>query len=262
MAQYYDNFVLEQRVQDYLSTKLGMSQFLTLDSSLTEAPGMKKFINTYKKNGVAEDVAEGAGNANLLSVSYEPKEYDVKVAQATFKYSDEQMMKDPYYVDKGVEAVAESLINKFTKEAIEELRTGSLEVAVSTLGYEAVVDALAELNLESGEDAGYMMLVSPKGKAEIQKNLAGQLMYVEAFARTGYVGSLCGIPIYVSKAFVEDDDCEALIVSPEAVRCFVKKSPYIEQSRDIEKRQNTVVGGQVYVIALVNDDKVVRIKRA
>ena len=43
----YDNFVLESKLKDILTTKLDTKTLMTIDDSLTESAGMIKKINTY-----------------------------------------------------------------------------------------------------------------------------------------------------------------------------------------------------------------------
>ena len=62
----YENFVLENKIKDFLDTELDMAQFATHDSSLAENPGMKKTINTYTATGNVEDLAMGVGNSDII----------------------------------------------------------------------------------------------------------------------------------------------------------------------------------------------------
>lgn len=47
----YENFVLENKFEDLLTTKVDLSNYMTVDTSLTEAPGMKKKIHKYTATG-------------------------------------------------------------------------------------------------------------------------------------------------------------------------------------------------------------------
>lgn len=47
----YQNFVLENKIEDILKTKIDLQNYMTVDESLTQAPGMKKVINTYTATG-------------------------------------------------------------------------------------------------------------------------------------------------------------------------------------------------------------------
>lgn len=58
----FDNKVVETKLENQLMTSLNMNQFITMDYSLTENPGMTKVIRTYVGTGEVEDLAMGAGN--------------------------------------------------------------------------------------------------------------------------------------------------------------------------------------------------------
>lgn len=62
----FDNEVLETKLENQLITKLNMNQFITMDYSLTEAPGMVKKIRTYVGTGAVEDLDMGDGNTEVI----------------------------------------------------------------------------------------------------------------------------------------------------------------------------------------------------
>jgi len=105
------------------------------------------------------------------------------------------------------------------------------------------------------DEAGLFCLINPAEKAAIRKNLADDLKYVEDFARTGYIGSVCGVPIYVSKAVPEDT---AYLATKEAVTVFVKKGAETEQERDANHRLNTIYARKVMLVALTNKTKLIK----
>lgn len=256
----YENFIIENKVNEYLNTKLGMSQFLTVDTSLESSAGMIKKVHKYTKSGSAQTVTEGNGNTSALSITYTPATHTVTTTQAKFAYSDEAEMADPYFVDKGVEAIADSIVNEYNAAAVAQFMTSENIVYTgdTTIDEDDFADAIAELALEDNEENGFFALVSPKTKAILRKSIGEELKYVEAFARTGYIGSVCGIPVYTSKAVADD---KVIIANPQAVTCFMKKDVEIEQDRDIDTRTNTIVGRNVKVIALTDESKCVIIAK-
>ena len=255
----YENFIIENKINEYLTSKLGMSQFLTVDNTLTETDGMTKKVHKYTVTGSAETVAEGEGNTAALTVGYTPVDYTVKTTQAKFEYTDEADMVDSFYVDKGVEALAKAIINQYNAAAIAEFEktTNVVYTNDGVVDFENFADALAQLNLEDADEVGFFALVNPKMKAIIRKSLGQDLRYVEDYARNGYVGSVCGIPIYTSKLV---SDGTVIIANKNAVTCFVKKNATTEQERDAELRKNKIIARDVNVIALTNEGYCVKIK--
>lgn len=47
----YENFVLENKIEDMLITGVDMNAYMTTDYSLTENAGMKKVIHVYNATG-------------------------------------------------------------------------------------------------------------------------------------------------------------------------------------------------------------------
>lgn len=248
----YEDFVLESKIENLLTTGIDVNAYMTIDYSLTENYGMKKVVNVYTATGEVEDLGMGEGNSAEITVSFTPTEYTVGVTQGKFAYYDEQEMTDPMVVDAGLQAIADKMTNDLTEKAIAEFGKATLSVEVDW-GFDSVVDAIAKLNTESEE--GLFMLVNPAEKSTLRKKLGQDLKYSEGFARTGYIGSVCGVPVIVSKAVPSG---EGYLASKEAVTCFVKKGSEIEQERDADKRNNKVIARKVMLVALTDANKVVK----
>nr|DAJ70473.1 MAG TPA: hypothetical protein [Caudoviricetes sp.] len=79
----FDNKIIEAKAKDLLTTAVNTRSLMTVDTSLTEASGMTKTINTYTYSGTAEELANGVGNtaANRGSISYTGTDYTVKMVQ-------------------------------------------------------------------------------------------------------------------------------------------------------------------------------------
>lgn len=253
----YENFVLENKMNEFLDTKLDMNSYMTIDASLTQAPGMIKTVNVYDVSGSVEDVSAGQGNSQSVEAYFTGVDYEVEVTQGRFIYSDEQEMQDPYIVDVGLKGLADEMVNDMVGKAITELGTASLTYdwdATGNFTFDDAVDAIAELNVE--DEAGLFFLVSPADKAKVRKGLGDDLKYSEGFARTGYIGSVAGVPVVVTKAVSEG---HIYLATKDAVTAFIKKSTEIEQDRDPNTRTNTVYARKVAVIALTDATKVVHI---
>lgn len=248
----YENFVLESKIENLLTTGIDMNAYMTIDYSLAENAGMKKVVNVYTATGEVEDLGMGVGNSAEITVSFTPTEYTVGVTQGKFAYYDEQEMTDPMVVDAGLQAIADKMANDLTEKAIAEFGKATLTLEVDW-GFDSVVDAIAKLNTESEE--GLFMLVNPAQKATLRKKLGQDLKYSEGFARTGYIGSVCGVPVIVSRAVPVGT---GYLASKEAVTCFVKKGSEIEQERDADKRNNKVIARKVMLVALTDANKVVK----
>lgn len=256
----YQNFVLENKLEDLLVTHIDMNQFATQDTSLVEEAGMTKKINQYTSTGDVEDLAMGVGNTDEIEVSFTQVPYTVGVTQGRFAYFDEQEMTDPMVVDAGLNGLATRMTNDLTNKIVAELDKATLTYDASATGltFDAIVDAIAKFPHEDAED-GLFLLINRADLAGLRKNLKDELKYVEAFARTGYIGSVCGVPVYVSDAVPAK---KAFLATKEAVTVFTKKGSETEQERDANIRKNTVYARKVMLVALTDATRVVEIATA
>ena len=256
----YQNFVLENKLEDLLVTHIDMNQFATQDTSLVEEAGMTKKINQYTSTGDVEDLAMGVGNTDEIEVSFTQVPYTVGVTQGRFAYYDEQEMTDPMVVDAGLYGLATRMTNDLTNKIVAELDKATLTYDASATGltFDAIVDAIAKFPHEDAED-GLFILINRADLAGLRKNLKDELKYVEAFARTGYIGSVCGVPVYVSDAVPAK---KAFLATKEAVTVFTKKGSETEQERDANIRKNTVYARKVMLVALTDATRVVEIATA
>lgn len=245
----FDNEVLEVKLENQLITAMNMNQFITMDYSLTEAPGMVKKIRTYRGTGAVEDLAMGAGNSVAIGSEFSEESYEVTTTQGHVPFYDEQQMNDPVAIDKAIQHLSEALTNDITTKVVAELDKGTGVLA--TLDFDGVVDAVAEFPEENA--TGLYLLMAKDAYADVQKACKDQLKYVEDFVRRGYVGHLAGIPIYVSKAVA---DGKAYLASKDAITCFMKKGVEVEQERDANTRKNDIYGRNVKVIAITDATKV------
>lgn len=252
--QVYENVVLSNKVNDILTTQIDLNSYMTIDTSLTENAGMKKIVNTYTASGVIEELAMGEGNKTEIEVSFIPSEYEVKTYQGKFAFYDEQEMTDPMVVEVGLDGSAKTMINTFTEKAIAEFEKANLEVPTASWSFNTVVDAIAKMNLESEE--GLFLLISPADQADVRKALKDDLKYSEGFVRTGYIGSVCGVPVIVSKAVPAH---KGYLATKEAVSVFIKKDTETEYERNADIRKNSYWVRKVAVVALTDATKVVKI---
>ena len=250
----YDNFVLANKITDILTTAVDLSNYMTIDNELTQNAGLTKTINRYTATGNVEDLKMGEGNAKGIMVGFEPENYTVGTTQGRFSYFDEQAMNDPMVVDVGLDGLAKTMVNDFTTKAITEYEKASLITYPTAWSFEAVVDAIAKMDLE--DETGLFLLISPADQAAFRKALKDDLKYVEGYVRTGYIGTVCGVPVIVSKAVPK---ATGYLATKDAITLFIKKDTEIEQERDANVRKNTVYARKVAVVALTDATKLVKV---
>lgn len=250
----YENIVLSNKMNDILTTKVNLNNYLTIDTSLSENAGMKKVVNTYTSTGDVEKLGMGEGNSTSIEVSFTPAEYNVEVFQGKFAFYDEQEMTDPIIVDKGIADAANRMVNKFTALAIAEFEKATLEQTAVAWSFDVVVDAISKMNLE--DESGLFLLVSPADKAAIRKALKDDLSYSEGFVRSGYIGTVCGVPVIVTEAVPAG---KGYLATKDAVTVFIKKDTETEYERDANTRNNSYWVRKCAVVALTDATKAVKI---
>jgi hypothetical protein len=257
--QVYENFYLSNEVEDQFNSHLDLAQFCTVDKSLEGTAGMKRVINVYSATDGTEKLTKGAGNSKSISVSFVPKEYEILLAQNRFDYFDEEAMTDPNIVPVGMKHAGTDLFNTANADIYAEYAKATLETTPATFDFAAFVDASAKLGLENIEDVQLFGFVNPDDMGAIRKALKDDLKYVEAFARSGYVGTVAGINLY-GKA---DATAGTIIVATkEAVTLFVKTGVETEQERDGNTRQNSIFNRKYYLAALTDATKAVKMVKA
>jgi hypothetical protein len=255
--QVYENFFLSNEVEDQFNSHLDLQQFCTIDNSLVGTAGMKRVINTYRATDGTEKLVMGAGNTKSIEVNLTDAEYEIALAQNRFKYYDEQAMKDNNLVPVGMKHAGTDLFNTLNADIFAEFNKTGVEVSASTLDFGAFADAVASLNIENIEGVSVFAFVYPKDVAKLRKALKEDLKYVEAFAKTGYIGTVAGVNVYTKKDATEG---EVIVATKEAVTIFNKKGVEVEQERDGNVRENTIYARKYYIVALTDESKVVKIK--
>ena len=255
MHKIYDNFYLSNEVEDQYNSHLDLLQFCKIDNSLVGTPGMKRKINVYQATDGVEVLGMGEGNTKSIEVSYAEKEYEILMAQNRFDYYDEQAMTDPMLVPVGTRHMGTDMFNHVNGDIFAEFKKATLFVPAATFGFDAFVDAMAKLNVE--EEPNTFAFVCPEDMAKVRKALKDELKYVEAFARTGYVGTVgCGTHLYLKK---DATPGEIIVATRDAVTLFNKKGVEIEQERDANIRKNSIWSRKYYLAALTDATKAVKI---
>lgn len=248
----YANFIIEDKIKSVLTTQLNMQQFVTVDFSLQASAGMIKKVHVYNSTGSAEDLAQGSGNTQSIAPQWDEAVYTVIETQARFPYYDEQAMADPSFIEAGIKGMAEAMTNDITAKVVGELAKANLGKAGVTWALNDFIDALALYPYE--DEANLFFLINPATKAAVRKSLKDELKYVEDFARTGYIGHIMGVPVFISKAVPEG---YAYLATKEAVTLFTKKAVETESERNANTRLTTLYTRQPRVIALTDATRVV-----
>lgn len=164
-------------------------------------------------------------------------------------------MTDPTLIDTKVQTLAEAMVNNWTAKAIAEFDKTSNQAAMDDYTLGEFADAIAKYANVYETQEGLFFLASMDMVPVIRKSLGDYLKYTEAYIRTGAIGDILGVPIYTSKAVPSG---MMFLATREAVKAFIKKNTFVEQDRDIDKKENKVVASRYSVIALVDESKCIK----
>lgn len=264
----YDNFFLENEIEEQLNTMIDLQQYFVVDTTLTEGPGMVKKINRYSATDSTEELGMGEGNTTSIEVTFNTFEYRVKLAQNQFDYYDEQAMTDPMLVQTGVRRMSSGLFNYIDADFMRELKKASRTIELTAWDIDVFADAVGMLDVKGTDNAPENMkafaFLNPKDVAKIRVLAKDTLQYNESYARTGYVGELYGVSL-ISKRNQAEGETEIALM--QAVTCFLKTGVEVEQDRNTEgsttdkgnTRHNYMWSRKYYLVALTDDTKVVKV---
>ena len=249
----FENKVIEAKAKDLLSTAVNTRNLMTVDTDLAESEGMTKTINVYTYSGTAEELAVGAKNTNRGSISYVGTDYKVKRVQQTFGYNDADFKKDGTIVDNMLKGANQVMVNKMTADFFTECDKATLLHTATAFGYDAIVDGIAKLNVE--DESGVFIVIPNTWKANLRKDEDYKSARMGEVVYNGQVGTVCGIPVIATKALTD----KAFVMTKEAVKLIMKNDVEVEQDRDIETKENTIVLTTYYICALVDGTKICEI---
>lgn len=267
----YNNKVIESKAKDLLLTQVNARSMMTIDTSLTQAAGMVKTVNTYTYSGNAEELAVGVGStANKRgSISYTGKDYTVKLVQQAADYYDEDFLKDNLIVDYMIKGATQVMTNKMTSDFYaalattdgassnpKELVNGITFAKGKAISYDVIVDAISELNIE--DESGIFIIIPNAWKAALRKDADYKSAHMGDVIYNGQVGTIAGIPVVATKALTD----KAYVLTREAVTLFLKKDVIVEYDRDADTRKNSYYLRDYYLVALTDATKACKITEA
>lgn len=261
MNTVYANKVIEAKAKDLLTTTVNTRNLMTVDTALTQTPGMTKTINVYTYAGTAEalDVGVGSTTSARGKITYAGTDYTVKMVQQAFDYYDEDFMKDNTIVDNMLKGANQVMVNKMVSDFVAEAAKATVTSEFANgagLSYEAIVDAISALNIE---DESQLFVVIPNAwKADLRKDDDYKTARMGEVVYNGQVGTICGIPVIATKALTD----AAYVMTKEAITLFMKSDVEVEQARDADTRKNSVYLRTAYVVALTDATKICEITEA
>ena len=258
--QLMPNQVIEAKITDITNSQLDMRALFTTDTSLTTAAGLSKRIYKYTYTGYVEKLAKGAKNTRKSDVGLAYKDYEVSRYQQTYEYNDMDVMADPNIVNVLSDGAGKTMANEVKEEYFTELENIASHFAAKGYSsiYEAAVDAVAALPKAAEMDITNLFLImGSDGRAKVRKDKLFEAAHESDIIFTGTFGFVAGIPCIFSNLVPKG---VIYLTEKAAITFFVKKEGSVEQDRDIESKDNTVVYERHGVIALTDDTRSAQIE--
>lgn len=253
----YENYILENKMTDLVNTTIDVNALFTVDNSLEGEAGLTKKIHRYSYVGgteLVEKLNKGDKNTKKGTVTFEEDVYEIERYQQTFEYNDMDIMADPYMLDVLTKGAADTMANHIREQYFAQLAKISATHNVDVFNYDAVVDALAKIGREVESDTFIVMGLDSKAAirkdADYKASRQGEILY------SGQFGEISGVPCVCSRLVPANT---VYVTTKDAVKLFVKKSGSVEQDRDIETKDNTVVYDRHGVMALVDETKSIKV---
>lgn len=252
----YPNAVVSSMIEDQYNTHLDALHFVTVSHDLEGTPGMKKVIRRYTATDTAEILAQGEGNSEYIAVDYTEDEVEIILIQDRFRYFDEEAMRDPKTVETGTGKIAVNLFNKTDALVMAEFgkTTNTVQAPNGKWDFDAFVDAVAAFPAlaQEGQDRPEVFgFIHKEDLAELRKNLKEPLSQVEAYVRTGYVGTVNGVNLYCKANATKG---EIVVATKAAVHFEVKTGTQTEYKREPNVRSNEIYGRK-YGLPYLADEK-------
>ena len=174
-------------------------------------------------------------------------------------------MKDNAIVDYMLKGATQVMSNKMTSDFYAALATasGATELVKGItfakgkeIGYDVIVDAISELNVE--DESGVFVVIPNAWKAGLRKDADYKSAQLGQVIYNGQVGTVAGIPVIATKALTN----KAYVMTKEAVTLFLKKDVEVEQQRDADTRKNSIYLRNCYICALTDATKACKITEA
>ena len=269
---------VSNEIEDTYLSHLDLNGFCTVDNTLQGVAGDIRTIDTYGATGTAIDVAEGEGNTESIATTLTPQRYQIKCAQAWFRYSDEALMRDPVAVQTGLNHLGVAMFNKVNTDIFAQMNsvTGAAHtLSAAAPDFDAFVDAASKIAVKdaAGEDAmdaqqrfipTLFALMSKADIAKARKAMKEQIVYDPVYAWTpGYVGSVAGVNLYFKQDAVENT---IIVATKKAVTVFNKTGVDVENAArnggttgTANLRFNDVYARKYYIAALTDVDQICKV---
>lgn len=235
---YLEEKITKNTFETGIKTKVNAKNLFTVLTTLQGVAGDVIVKNTYKFTGnvVDGDTNAVVADADRGKLAYTSKEYRIKAYKFVYDILDKEKRQNGNVIPFSAQGASEVVWNKINKDFHIALATVTKSHVYTTLSWDAVEDALAELNLETRE--GMFLLANPKDYSTLKKSaevkaanngeiiFTGQLKMVDGLAIVTSIDVPVGTLYIASKDTVVNEIKEDATVSIDRYN-ELEKSTYV-----------------------------------
>lgn len=265
MSDMIDPEVLGQMISAQLPKAIKFAGIAPVDTTLEGQAGTTITLPKWKYIGDAIDVAEG-GAIDFTKLAKKSEQYTIKKVGKGVEITDEAMLSG--YGDPVGEAQAQirmAIASKVDNDIVATAKAAPLSVSHKfdldlidqvEVTFEDAPDAI------EAEDAGTtgVLFVSYKDAAKLRKAASNTWTRASELGDdvliSGAFGELQGWEIVRTRKLNEG---EGIAVKTGALKTFMKRNITVEADRDIVHKLTMMTADEHYVVALVDETKVVKI---
>jgi N4-gp56 family major capsid protein len=267
-----DPEVMADMISAKLPSKIRITPFATIDTTLEGRPGDEITVPKYEYIGDAEDVAEGVkmGVTKLATSTTKAK---VKKAGKAVTLTDEAVLSgygNP--IGETNNQLVMSIASKVDNDGMGELqKTKLVYTGQNIISYKEVVSAI---DLFTEEDQSQkIMYVHPNQVTQLRLDptFRDAHQYPLQTVMTGIIGEIAGCQVIPSKKVpLKSGKYQCPIVKlssdaeteeeTQALTIYLKRDVLIETDRDILAKTTTIAADKHYTVTLSNESKVVLAK--
>lgn len=253
--------VLGDFIVERVDSNLSFKDVAEVDYTLSRGAGDTITVASRHSNGKATELTAEGDAITLHKITDTHKTYTVKHVGDGYRISKRAKVTGlGNVINDAVKYISDAISVAVNDDCVTAL-SGATKVfdATTPISFDAVVDASSEFVDEDYNDM--VLFIHPRQKATVMKN-KDFINNVEGTIEKAYLGELGGAKVILSKEVPFDtvtNKYTNFLVKDGALKIFIKSDADVEFDRDIETKEDIITGDMLYVVALVDDTKVVKL---
>lgn len=253
---YLEEKITLNTMETAIKTMIDAKNLFTTKTTLQGVPGdeIVRNIYTFTGNVVDADTGVAVGESDRGKLAYTTEKLRIKAYKFVYDIFDKEKRQNGSIIPFSAKGAAEVIWNKINDDFYAELNKITKSHTYTALNWDAVEDALAELNLETRE--GLFLLVSPKDYSQLKKSAEVKAANNGEIIFTGQVKMVDGLAIVVSNKV---QDGTSYIADKGTIEHEIKISPNVSKDVYAELEKETFVTKFAGLVYKASDKKAIKL---